>query len=48
MTGEEVSKMKRVSLVAAIVAALMLVAGPAAADRTAAPQGQAYWCPPVC
>lgn len=41
-------EMKRVKLVAAVVVALTLVAGPAASGGSAAPQAPAYLCPPVC
>ena len=41
-------EMKRVNLVAAVVVALMLVAGPAAAGGSAVPKAPAYLCPPAC
>lgn len=40
--------MKRVKLVAAVVIALTLVAGPASAGGSAAPKAPAYVCPPAC
>ena len=41
-------EMKRVKLVAAVVVALMLVAGPTAAGVSAAPKAPMILCPPAC